>query len=61
MALVLSRKLNETVVIDDRMKITVIEVRGDRIKLAFDGPRSMRVERAEIVDDRREFQEGQHR
>ena len=55
--LVLSRYTDETVVVDDRLKITILEVRGNRVKLGFDGPRSMRIERVEQWQERHDFDE----
>ena len=48
--LVLSRKKNEKIVIDDRITIMVIEIRGDKVRLGIDAPRSMTVHRQEVVD-----------
>lgn len=36
--LVLERKLNEAIVLDGNSKITVLEVRGNRVKLGIEGP-----------------------
>jgi carbon storage regulator len=46
--LVLSRKINESVIIDDRIKVTVIEIRGDRIKLGFEAPGEVPIHREEV-------------
>ena len=37
--LVLSRKRNESVVINDQIVVTVIEVRGDKVRLGIQAPR----------------------
>ena len=47
--LVLSRKKNESIVIDDRIKITIVEVRGDKVRLGIEAPREISVMRAELV------------
>lgn len=49
--LVLSRKLNEEIVIGDNITVTVVEIRGDRVRLGFDAPRDVTVHRREIYDD----------
>ena len=37
--LVLSRKRNESIVIDGSIVITVIEIRGDKVRLGIEAPR----------------------
>lgn len=46
--LVLGRKENESIRIGDRIKITVREVVGNRVKLAIDAPEWVKVDREEI-------------
>jgi carbon storage regulator len=46
--LVLSRKLNETIVINDTIRITVVGIKGDRIRLGIEAPRDVIVDRAEV-------------
>jgi carbon storage regulator len=46
--LVLSRRLNESIVIGNDIVITVLEIRGDQIRLGIDAPRSVSVHRQEI-------------
>ncbi len=48
--LVLSRKKNESIVIDDSITITVVEVRGDKVRLGIDAPREIAIHRKEIHD-----------
>jgi carbon storage regulator len=48
--LVLARKLNETIVIDDRITVTVLEVRGNRIRLGIEAPQEISVMREELID-----------
>lgn len=49
--LVLSRKKNETIVIADGLiTITIVEVRGDKVRLAFDAPGDITINRGEIDD-----------
>lgn len=49
--LVLSRKKNESIVIDGGITITVVEVRGDKVRLGIEAPREIPVMRAELVKD----------
>ncbi len=51
--LVLSRKPNEGIVINDNVEIVVIGVRGDRVRLGIEAPREVRVDRREVHEARR--------
>ena len=46
--LVLSRKRNESIVINDNITITVVEVRGDRVRLGIQAPKEVPVHRLEV-------------
>ncbi len=46
--LVLNRKRGERVCIGDGVVVTVLEVRGDRVKLGFAGPPEIPIHREEI-------------
>jgi carbon storage regulator len=46
--LVLSRKLNETIVIDGDIRITVVGIRGNQVRLGIDAPNSVRIFREEL-------------
>lgn len=48
--LILSRKINEKIMIGDDIAISVIEIRGDQVKLGVDAPRSVKVFRREVFD-----------
>ena len=48
--LVLSRKRNESIVIDENIVITVVEVRGDKVRLGIEAPREVPVHRSEVHD-----------
>jgi carbon storage regulator len=48
--LVLSRKKNESIVIDDHIVITVVEIRGDKVRLGIKAPREVPIHRSEIHD-----------
>jgi len=47
--LVLSRRVGESVVIGDDVTITILEVRSDVIRIGIDAPRSVAVNRAELL------------
>lgn len=49
--LVLSRKKNESIVIADMViEITVVEIRGDKVKLGIEAPESIAVHRREVYE-----------
>jgi carbon storage regulator len=48
--LVLSRRVGESVVIGDDVTITILEVRGDVVRVGIDAPRSVAVHRAELLE-----------
>lgn len=47
--LVLSRKPSERIVIDDRITVTVIEVRGNQIRLGIEAPKEIPIKREELI------------
>ena len=48
--LVLSRKRNESIVIDENIVITVVEVRGDKVRLGIEAPQEIPIHRSEVHD-----------
>jgi len=48
--LVLSRKKNESIVINNDIIITVVEIRGDKVRLGIIAPKDVPVHRQEIFD-----------
>ena len=48
--LVLSRKKNESIVVDDSIVITVVEIRGDKVRLGIEAPREVPIHRSEVRD-----------
>lgn len=47
--LVLSRKLGETVVIGNGIRVTVVSVRGNKVRLSIDAPEDVRILRSELA------------
>lgn len=48
--LVLSRKPGESLIIGSDIVVTIVEVRGDKIKLGIEAPREVPVHRMEIAE-----------
>ena len=48
--LVLSRKKNESIIINDNIIVTVIEIRGDKVRLGFDAPKDIPIHRRKVYD-----------
>jgi carbon storage regulator len=48
--LVLSRKKNESIIVDDKIVITVVEIRGDKVRLGIEAPREVAIHRSEVRD-----------
>ncbi len=48
--LVLSRQRNESIVIGDDIVITVVDVRGDKVKLGIEAPKEVPVHRREVYE-----------
>lgn len=48
--LVLSRHKNDSIIINDDIKITVVDVRGDKVRLGIEAPSSVSVHRQEVYE-----------
>ena len=48
--LVLSRQRDETIMIGDDIEITVVDIRGDKVRLGINAPTSIAVHRKEIYE-----------
>ena len=48
--LVLSRKKNESIVINNDIRIVIVEIRGDKVRLGVEAPREVPVHRREVYD-----------
>ena len=53
--LVLSRKEGERICIGENIVVTVVAIRGDRVRLGFEGPREVPIHREEIMRAIHEF------
>ncbi|WP_312420712.1 carbon storage regulator CsrA [Anaerospora hongkongensis] len=48
--LALTRRVGERIVIGDNVVITIVDIKGDSIRLAIDAPREIKIYRGEIFD-----------
>jgi len=48
--LVLSRQKDESIMIGDEVEITIVDIRGDKIRLGIIAPRSVSVHRKEVYE-----------
>ncbi len=48
--LVLSRKINEVIVINDNITVTIIDIRGGKVRLGIEAPQEVRVYRLEVYN-----------
>ncbi len=49
--LVLTRKVDQSIMIGDNIRIVVVDVRGDQVKIGIDAPRDVMVHRHEVYED----------
>lgn len=48
--LVLSRHRDESIMVGDDVRITVVDIRGDKVRLGIDAPQAIPVHRQEVYD-----------
>lgn len=48
--LVLTRRIGETVIIQDNIKVKVLEINGNQVKLGFEAPSEVKIYREEIYN-----------
>jgi carbon storage regulator len=49
--LILSRKIGETIVIDGRIRVKIMRVEGDGVKVGIEAPAEISVHRQEVYDE----------
>ena len=49
--LVLSRKINQSIIIGDDIEIMLVDIRGDQIKLGINAPKNVKIFRKEVYED----------
>lgn len=48
--LALTRKIGERIVIGDNITVTLVDIKGDSIRLSIDAPKQVKIYRGEIYD-----------
>jgi len=48
--LILSRKINEKIMIGEDIVLSIIEIRGDQVKIGVEAPKSVKVFRQEVYE-----------
>lgn len=48
--LVLSRQIDETIMIGDDIEVTVVDIRGDKVRLGITAPKAIAVHRKEVYE-----------
>ena len=46
--LILARKKGESIIIDDNIEISIVEIKGDQVKIGINAPRSVKIFRHEV-------------
>ena len=59
--LIISRKAGEVVCIGDNVKVTVLSIDGNKVKLALDAPKSVPILRKELLDRKNRIKEIEER
>ena len=49
--LVLSRQKDESIMIGDGIRITIVDIRGDKVRIGISAPKDVKVFRTEIYDE----------
>ena len=58
--LVLSRQKDESIMVGDDVEITIVDVRGDKVRLGINAPRSISVHRKEVYEAIQREKDEQH-
>lgn len=52
--LVLTRKVNESIIIADNIKIEILEIKGEKVKIGIEAPKELHILRDELYQEVRE-------
>ena len=51
--LVLTRQKNESIILGDDIRLTIIDIEGDRVRVGIEAPKTLKIMRAELLDETR--------
>lgn len=51
--LVLTRQKNESIILGEDIRITIIDIEGDRVRVGIDAPKTLKIMRAELLEETR--------
>ncbi|MCB1190388.1 MAG: carbon storage regulator CsrA [Leptospiraceae bacterium] len=49
--LVLSRRLNQSIMIGDDVEIVIIDIKGDQVKIGIKAPKNIAIQRTEVIQE----------
>jgi carbon storage regulator len=49
--LVLTRKKNQSIIINDNIEVVVVDIKGDQVKLGINAPKNISVHRKEVYEE----------
>lgn len=55
--LVLSRKINEAIIIDGQIKVSIVAVKGNSVRLGIQAPPEVQVMREEVLTRHQQFED----
>ena len=58
--LALARKVNESIILNDNIEVTVLEVKGDQVKIGINAPKDVPIYRKELFVQIQEANEAFH-
>ncbi len=51
--LVLTRQKNESIILGEDIRITIIDIEGDRVRVGIEAPKTLKIMRAELLEETR--------
>ncbi|MDR2733850.1 MAG: carbon storage regulator CsrA [Spirochaetota bacterium] len=49
--LVLSRKINQSIIIGDGIELCIVDIKGDQVKIGIDAPKNVSIYRKEVLEE----------
>lgn len=48
--LILSRKKDESIIIDERIQVSIVDIKGDQVKIGISAPKDVKIYRQEVYE-----------